>query len=224
MLSSSRKSSVICLFRTFPRYKSSSSVTISRGVAMFSRPSAAAFTSIIFRLRRVCVRPSESSSAFTFSMPMRSMMILVAELSLTEIISAATSRIVSRVTPAVSAPATPLPPTRSDDCRVYRSPSLILPCREIEDGDAEDPVQIAVDPGDGCLQLLPQDLLFLLRHFFLRSVLREARHRGPNYEGEQSGKEKAFQHGDLRVSGIIRPNGGARRKALPIIFTVSQED
>ncbi len=100
---------------------------------------------------------------------------------------------------------------------------IFLPCREIEDGDAEDPVQIAVDPGDGCLQLLPQDLLFLLRHFFLRSVLREARHRGPNYEGEQSGKEKAFQHGDLRVSGIIRPNGGARRKALPIIFTVSQE-
>src|SRR6266851_623124 len=195
MLSSSKKSSVICLFRTFPRYKSSSSITISRGVAMFSRPSAAAFTSIIFRLRRVCVRPSESSSAFTFSMPMRSMMILVAELSLTEIISAATSRIVSRVTPGVSAPATPLPPTRSDDCSVYRSPSLIL----------------------------PQDLLFLLRHFFLRSVLREARHRGPNYEGEQSGKEKAFQHGDLRVSGIIRPNGGARRKALPIIFTVSQE-
>src|SRR6266436_7507778 len=100
---------------------------------------------------------------------------------------------------------------------------IFLPGREIDSGDAENAVQIAVDPGNGCLQLLPQYLLFLVRHFFLRSLLREARHRGPNYEGEQSGKEKAFQHGDLRVSGIIRPNGGARRKALPIIFTVSQE-
>src|SRR6266849_4660717 len=174
MLRSSKKSSVICLFKTFPRYKSSSRVIISRGVAMFSRPSAAAFTSIIFLRRRVCVRPSESRSAFTFSMPMRSMMILVAELSLTEIISAE---------------------------------QIFLSRREVKNGDPKDAVKIAVNPGDCRFQLLPQDLLFLLGSFYLRNLLRARRHRGPDYDSKQSKEEKSFQHGDLRVSGIIRRIG-----------------
>src|ERR1035437_912222 len=82
----------------------SSRVIISCGVEMFSRPSFAACRSIILRRRRVWVRPSESSMAFTFCMPTRSMSTLVAELSLTATIIVARSRRVKRVTPDVSPP------------------------------------------------------------------------------------------------------------------------
>ena len=71
---------------------------------MFSLPSLAAFRSIILRRSRVCARPSESISAFTFSMPTRSISTLVALLSLTATIMVARSRRVIRVTPGVSPP------------------------------------------------------------------------------------------------------------------------
>src|SRR5437899_785773 len=86
---------------------------------------------------------------------------------------------------------------------------VLLSGREIKDGDAEDPVKIAVNPGDGRFQLLPQNLLFLLGRFFLRNLLRARRHWGAYRDGKQHKRENSSQHGDLRVSAIIRPN---RRK------------
>jgi len=90
---------------------------------------------------------------------------------------------------------------------------VFLPGREIKDGDAKDAVKIAVHPADGRFQLLPQNLFFLLSRFFLRNLLREGRHWDANHESEQSEKEKSLEHGDLRVSGIIRPNGRAQGKS-----------
>src|SRR5712692_11137496 len=90
---------------------------------------------------------------------------------------------------------------------------ILLSGRQIKDGNSEDAVKIMVHPADGRFQLLPQHLLFLLGCFFLRNLLRKASHWCPNYGGEQSKKEKSFQHGDLRVSAIIRPNGRKQRKS-----------
>src|SRR5437899_9263524 len=87
---------------------------------------------------------------------------------------------------------------------------ILLSGRQIKDGNSEDAVKIMVHPTDGRFQLLPQHLLFLLGRLFLRNLLRKARRWRPNHGGEQSRKEKSLQHGDLRVSAIIRPNGRKR--------------
>ena len=78
---------------------------------------------------------------------------------------------------------------------------IFLPGGEIQDGHTKDAVKIAVHSVDRRLQLLPQNLLFLLRSFFLGTLLRETGYRGPNYDGEKTKTEQSFQHGDLRVSG-----------------------
>src|SRR6266700_3102330 len=90
---------------------------------------------------------------------------------------------------------------------------IFLPGCEIKNGDAEDTVKIAVNSADRGFQLLPQDLLFLLRNFFLRSLLRKGWNWGPHHDGQQSETEKSFQHGDLQVSEIIRLNGREQRKS-----------
>src|SRR6266481_567419 len=74
---------------------------------------------------------------------------------------------------------------------------IFLPGREIDYGDAENAVQIAVDTGNGCLQLLPQYLLFLVRHFLLGSLLGENRHPSarvtPNRSRRNAWEEKDRQ-------------------------------
>src|SRR3989441_8409098 len=90
---------------------------------------------------------------------------------------------------------------------------ILLSGREIKDGNSEDAVKVAVNPADAGFQLLPQHLLFLLGRFFLRNLLRARRHWGTDRNGKQRKKEKFFQHGDLRVSAIIRPNRPKRRKS-----------
>src|SRR5258708_6764044 len=88
-----------------------------------------------------------------------------------------------------------------------------LPGGKVEDSHAENTVEVVIDLADCRFELLPQNLLFLLRNFFLRNLLRVGRHWGPGRSGEQSEEEKSFQHGDLRVSGIIRPNRWEQRKS-----------
>src|SRR5438477_12909437 len=82
---------------------------------------------------------------------------------------------------------------------------IFLPGGEIQDGHTKDAVKIAVHSVDRRLQLLPQNLLFLLRSFFLGTLLRETGYRGPNYDGEITKAEQSFQHSDLRVSGDYTP-------------------
>src|SRR5882757_4225866 len=99
-----------------------------------------------------------------------------------------------------------------------RVKKVLLSGREIKDGDAEDAVKIAVNPSDGRFQLLPQNLLFLLGRFFLRNLLRARRHWATDRDGKRGKKEKFSQHGDLRVSAIIRPNRRKHRESRAYKF------
>src|SRR5882762_2896315 len=99
-----------------------------------------------------------------------------------------------------------------------RVEQIFLPGGEVKDGDGEHAVKIPVNPADCRLELLPQNLLFLLGNFFLRNLLRAGRDWGPSRGGEQGEEEKSFQHGDLRVSGIIRLNGREQRKSRTCKF------
>src|SRR6266403_336538 len=160
----------------------------SRGEATFSRPSPAAFKSIIFRRNRMCVSPRESSSAFTFSIPTRSIMMLVAELSLTEIISAGSQRVGNAAATdevallqsvkirefqfALLRLAVQLGQDRNLDGagvgkHFIRVKQIFLSGGEIEDGYRKHAVKIAIHITDGRFQLLPQNLLFLSRSTFL---------------------------------------------------------
>src|ERR1700680_4924366 len=89
---------------------------------------------------------------------------------------------------------------------------------EVQDGHPEYAVEGAVRIIDGGFELLPEDLLILRGNFRLGRLLRAKEAWRACADGDEQGEaEKSFQHGDLRVGGIIRPKRtpNERRKTRP---------
>ena len=86
---------------------------------------------------------------------------------------------------------------------------VFLPGGEIENGHRQNAVEVAIDVLDCGFQLLPKNLLFLLRR-----LLRQRRSRK---QGQQGNRENSSEHGDLRVGRIIRPKRVERTKINPVL-------